>query len=221
MQAQAEEECSHLVRLLPPTEAALLDWAINLMADVAQLEHLNKMNARNIAMVFAPNMTQMSDPLTALMYAVQVMNFLKTLIVKTMRQREDSIVESDPTVEPPPSDDGGDHRHHTTVKAMNKEEECEIREEGDGIEHHANDRFGDVMSSRGSMRSILEGGRSHLRIPRSKSGQVRSWNHVKKGSKKHIASQSEIYHIGEGERSREVSVFRRVNSCTERREAWR
>uniref|UniRef100_A0A2N9J976 Rho-GAP domain-containing protein n=1 Tax=Fagus sylvatica TaxID=28930 RepID=A0A2N9J976_FAGSY len=58
MQSQSEEECTQLVQLLPPTEAALLDWAINLMADVAQLEHLNKMNARNVAMVFAPNMTQ-------------------------------------------------------------------------------------------------------------------------------------------------------------------
>lgn len=61
MQSQTEEECAQLARLLPPTEAALLDWAINLMADVAQLEHLNKMNARNIAMVFAPNMTQVSN----------------------------------------------------------------------------------------------------------------------------------------------------------------
>lgn len=58
MRAQSEEECVQLVRLLPPTEAALLDWAINLMTDVAQLESFNKMNARNIAMVFAPNMTQ-------------------------------------------------------------------------------------------------------------------------------------------------------------------
>ncbi|KAL5701038.1 Rho GTPase-activating protein 2 [Ranunculus cassubicifolius] len=55
------------------------------MADVVEEEELNKMNARNIAMVFAPNMTQMSDPLTALMHAVQVMNLLKTLIIKTLR----------------------------------------------------------------------------------------------------------------------------------------
>ena len=41
-------------------ETALLDWAINLMADVVEHEHFNKMNARNIAMVFAPNMTQVT-----------------------------------------------------------------------------------------------------------------------------------------------------------------
>jgi len=60
MQSQTEEECTRLARILPPTEAALLDWAINLMADVAQFEDLNKMNARNVAMVFAPNMTHVS-----------------------------------------------------------------------------------------------------------------------------------------------------------------
>ncbi|EEF32047.1 gtpase activating protein, putative [Ricinus communis] len=107
MQSQLEEECVQLARLLPPTEAALLDWAINLMADVAQMEHLNKMNARNVAMVFAPNMTQMSDPLTALMYAVQVMNFLKTLIIRTLRAREESVLEPAPVSHLEPSDENG------------------------------------------------------------------------------------------------------------------
>lgn len=88
MHCNTEEECVRLVDLLPHTEAALLDWAINLMVDVVQYECQNKMNARNIAMVFAPNMTQMADPLTALIHAVQVMNFLKTLIHKTLRERE-------------------------------------------------------------------------------------------------------------------------------------
>lgn len=60
MRCQTEEDYAELVKLLPPTEYALLDWAINLMADVVQQEHLNKMDARNIAMVFAPNMTQAS-----------------------------------------------------------------------------------------------------------------------------------------------------------------
>ncbi|XP_041992328.1 rho GTPase-activating protein 5-like [Salvia splendens] len=93
MQFQSEDDCDALIRLLPPTEAALLDWAINLMADVVQQELFNKMNSHNIAMVFAPNMTQMADPLTALMYAVQVIKFLKTLIEKTLREREESVIE--------------------------------------------------------------------------------------------------------------------------------
>lgn len=57
MRCNTEEDCTKLAELLPPTEAALLDWAINLMADVVEHEQFNKMNARNIAMVFAPNMT--------------------------------------------------------------------------------------------------------------------------------------------------------------------
>ncbi|KAJ4971350.1 hypothetical protein NE237_004449 [Protea cynaroides] len=107
--SQSEEECIQLVRLLPPTQAALLDWAINLMADIVQVEHLNKMNARNVAMVFAPNMTQMADPLTALMYAVQVMNFLKTLIIKTLKERGESVVETDSASHLEPSDENGHH----------------------------------------------------------------------------------------------------------------
>ncbi|XP_044504037.1 rho GTPase-activating protein 2-like [Mangifera indica] len=90
LDCNTEEESVELVKQLRPTEAALLNWAVELMADVVEEEESNKMNARNIAMVFAPNMTQMSDPLTALMHAVQVMNLLKTLITKSLREREDT-----------------------------------------------------------------------------------------------------------------------------------
>ena len=55
MHCNTEEECSHLASTLPPIEAALLEWAINLMADVVENESYNKMNA-----VFAPNMTKVS-----------------------------------------------------------------------------------------------------------------------------------------------------------------
>jgi len=61
MHCNTEEECALLASMLPPVEAALLDWAINLMADVVEHESHNKMNARNIAMVFAPNMTQVTS----------------------------------------------------------------------------------------------------------------------------------------------------------------
>ncbi|XP_048441461.1 rho GTPase-activating protein 2-like isoform X2 [Pyrus x bretschneideri] len=57
LQCNTEEESVKLVKQLKPTEAALLNWAVNLMVDVVE-EELNKMNARNIAMVFSPNMTQ-------------------------------------------------------------------------------------------------------------------------------------------------------------------
>lgn len=49
----------------------------------------------------------MADPLTALMYAVQVMNFLKTLILKTLRERKDSVVEPSPACRLEPSDENG------------------------------------------------------------------------------------------------------------------
>ncbi|WZZ83822.1 hypothetical protein YC2023_104394 [Brassica napus] len=88
MQCESDDDFVKVVRLLPQTEASLLNWAINLMADVVQFEHVNKMNSRNLALVFAPNMSKMADPLTALMYAVQVMKLLKSLTEKTLGERE-------------------------------------------------------------------------------------------------------------------------------------
>ncbi|KAI3694012.1 hypothetical protein L1987_76970 [Smallanthus sonchifolius] len=90
MRCNTEDECTSLAKSLPQTEAGLLDWTVNLMADVVKYEPQNKMNSHNIAMVFAPNMTQMDNPLTALIHAVQVMNFLKKLVIKTLRGREES-----------------------------------------------------------------------------------------------------------------------------------
>lgn len=58
LQCNTEEEAVELIKQLKPTETALLNWAVDLMADVVEHEESNKMNARNIAMVFAPNMTQ-------------------------------------------------------------------------------------------------------------------------------------------------------------------
>lgn len=58
LQCSSEDDYIVLVKQLKPMETALLNWAIDLMADVVEDEDCNKMNARNIAMVFAPNMTQ-------------------------------------------------------------------------------------------------------------------------------------------------------------------
>lgn len=91
IQCNTEEDYARLVGLLPPTEAALFDWVVNLMADVVEQERYNKMNARNIAMVFAPNMTKVADPLVALIHAVHVMNFLNAVIRKTLVERDGKV----------------------------------------------------------------------------------------------------------------------------------
>ncbi|GAA0162466.1 cytoskeletal protein [Lithospermum erythrorhizon] len=114
-----EQEFVELVEQLEPTETALLKWAIDLMADIVEHEDSNKMNARNIAMVFAPNMTQMSDPLTALMHAVQVMNLLKSLILKTLREREETSAAGEYS----PMSSGSSNRQ--------TDEECDSQQEMD------------------------------------------------------------------------------------------
>lgn len=63
LQCNTEEEAVELIKQLKPTESALLNWAVDLMADVVEHEESNKMNARNIAMVFSPNMTQVTQNL--------------------------------------------------------------------------------------------------------------------------------------------------------------
>ncbi|KAI3732864.1 hypothetical protein L1987_64074 [Smallanthus sonchifolius] len=231
MQAQSEEECARLVRLLPPTEASLMNWAVNLMADVAQLENLNKMNARNIAMVFAPNMTQMADPLTALMYAVQVMNFLKTLIVKTLREREDVIVEAGPASRFDHFDENnGPHcSFQRTVDGTNEVDEVnkeyqDFSVKEPTLESHENFCCDELTSESQSQTTVseersevvvIEGGArmvdSGVRVVQaSKSSNLQSSNSSqKKGLRKNV------------EKSKGSTIVSRLNSRTERIEAWR
>lgn len=68
---------------------------------------------------------QMLDPLTALMYAVQVMNFLKTLIMKTLKDRKESRDKLVPASNPSPRDHNGDQsssRQLLHLMKANKEE---------------------------------------------------------------------------------------------------
>nr|GME15082.1 rho GTPase-activating protein 5-like [Ipomoea batatas] len=256
MHAQSEEECVRLVRLLPPTEASLLDWAINLMADVAEMEQLNKMNARNIAMVFAPNMTQMADPLTALMYAVQVMNFLKILIERTLQDREECIIEAGPAPDLEPFDENG---HHSTAHPTTQEENESDRDEeqnvqpektssdgateeeaaasgflssienilpgGNGNNVRDDDHPGEILNQSDETRDGSEGGnavttsvRVQSKPRRAKSTQSSSSN-PKKASNKRIIS--ELQAVKNAEKNKEVSILDRLNSQTERIEAWR
>lgn len=86
---------------------------------------------------------QMSDPLTALMHAVQVMNLLKTLITKTLREREEandggyspsSSLSSRQSEEEEEYD--SQHEMETSCESASDEEEEEEEEEQDrdGVE---------------------------------------------------------------------------------------
>ncbi|CAL5334507.1 unnamed protein product [Camellia sinensis] len=244
MQAQSESECARLARRLPPTEAALLDWAINLMADVAQLENFNKMNARNIAMVFAPNMTQMADPLTALMYAVQVMNFLKTLTVKTMRERADSVVEQPHTSQTDPSDENGHHSYPQSLfnEVDDENEEVQVfftKEPSsessahrlDGDSKTENETYGgkgrsvDNCPREFANDTLTEGGSSspnggaQLNTRKKKTGQSSNTN-IKRGSKN--VNERVVVHVAMPmEKSRGTAIASRLNSRRDRVEAWR
>ena len=66
----------------------------------------------------------MADPLTALMYAVQVMNFLKMLILRTLRERKDSVVDPSPARHLEPYDENGHQSSsQTCIKDTAQEDE--------------------------------------------------------------------------------------------------
>jgi len=69
----------------------------------------------------------MSDPLTALMHAVQVMNFLKTLILRTLRERDDAATGGAYT---PYSSPASSSRHDAAECCYNSEQDmdrsCEL-----------------------------------------------------------------------------------------------
>ncbi|KAH6836783.1 Rho GTPase activating protein with PAK-box/P21-Rho-binding domain-containing protein [Perilla frutescens var. hirtella] len=221
MQCQSEEDCDALVRLLPPTEAALLDWAINLMADVAQQENFNKMNARNIAMVFAPNMTQMADPLTALMYAVQVMNFLKTLIEKTLREREDSVMEPTSVPNLESSDDNGNQScsrlQQDSRAETNKETTHEFLAEDPSSDTDTDEDYHSYSTCCEESDGSVSCGTPQVHVVasvREKNIDTRSLTKSQSKSDRQQAAASAT-------KVESKSNLRRINSMTEWFEAWR
>ncbi|XP_010556801.1 PREDICTED: rho GTPase-activating protein 2-like [Tarenaya hassleriana] len=145
LNCNTEEESVELIKQLKPTESALLNWAIDLMADVVEEEESNKMNARNIAMVFAPNMTQMTDPLTALMHAVQVMNLLKTLIMKALAEREEAATAS-VGYSPSQTDDESDNPQDMDISCDSQGTDSEYGDEQENHSHSIHEDEDDIES---------------------------------------------------------------------------
>lgn len=61
----------------------------------------------------------MADPLTALMHAVQVMNFLRMLILKTLKERQDSSFDNELAFSADPSDENGCDNPRYNLKTCN------------------------------------------------------------------------------------------------------
>ncbi|KAH0449952.1 hypothetical protein IEQ34_020644 [Dendrobium chrysotoxum] len=242
MQCQTEEDCGQLAKGLPPTEASLLNWAINLMTDVVQEEHENKMNARNVALVFAPNMTQMADPLTALMYAVQVMNFLKMLILKTLKERQGSVLEDYKTPHPDPHDENGHQRHVLQLGVQYEEKADQAFISEDPIlddpsllpeENYSKDAVvesNDAALQELAVKGITEASTTdletaaeiltkvHVNSRRTRTGQAS--NSKQKKSRK-FSRQSTSKSSTQAEKSKATTIVSRINSKSERVEAWR
>ncbi|CAM0874516.1 unnamed protein product [Alopecurus aequalis] len=247
MQCQSEEDCARVAKCLPPTEAALLDWAVNLMADVVQEEQINKMNDRNVAMVFAPNMTQMADPLTALMYAVQVMNFLKMLIQKTLKDRGESNLEDASLPQKDPSDENG--HQNPSLASDSQPEELSRRpsfvkeepllyspthspeDEPSGIKPAEGDPVACVVQTSDVLTS-MESSASCSRPPLAASSTIDDATAVNslqgRGSRSLTSRRTRkgkrqcgTPTVPLAEKSRSTSIVSRINSRVERIEAWR
>ncbi|KAL5204721.1 hypothetical protein ABZP36_009592 [Zizania latifolia] len=221
MQCQSEEDCARVAECLPPPEAALLEWAVNLMADVVQEEQINKMNARNIAMVFAPNMTQMADPLTALMYAVQVMNFLKMLIQKTLKDREESNLDDASLPHKDSTDESGHHKPCLPLESQSP------HEEGSRRPSFANEE--PLLNSPAHSASIAQTSEVPTSIERQSARSPHAVNSIQHKGSHSLNSrrtrkgkgQSGTSAIPLAEKSRGTSIVSRINSKIERIEAWR
>lgn len=183
---------------------------------------------------------QMLDPLTALMYAVQVMNFLKTLIVKTLRGRQDSLVEPGPKKQTEPSDEDG---YHSALKPINletneeeeeEEEQDKLAKEAESSQNHSSSTQSEsrtrnddsnflssienILSDENGDRGCNNSAKSQPRSRRTRNGGA------KKGSRKQSTAQTVVVHVDDDqseEKKKEPSIISRVNSHAERVEVWR
>lgn len=190
---------------------------------------------------------QMADPLTALMYAVQVMNFLKTLIVKTLRDREESIAESThASCLEPSNEDGHQSSSRLCVEEANEEdkgdEERVFVAEGLALDSASHPTITDPVAENlptitemvtpGGNQSLVDNcpcevvsqvtgpsGRVRRNASKSKTGQS-SFSSFKKGSKKVNEGLTSLV-AGPAEKAKGPGIVGRINSRTELFEAWR
>lgn len=175
----------------------------------------------------------MADPLTALMYAVQVMNFLRTLIEKTLREREDHVIEQASALNTEPSGDNG-HETYSRVDGVIPAESIEetmqqafvVDDPGSqsGTEaNQINTITDDHYNSYSSSTEESDGGESCetpgkvINGPLNESQQ--SSNSTQMKSESRIDDQQAVEIATKLNKG--LSNLSRINSITERCEAWR
>merc|ERR1711871_146619 len=79
-------ECMQLLSTFPPAQKGLTVWLLQLLAEVAARGEHNKMSAKSLSIVIAPNLYELpaeveaSDPMAALTYAQKMASFLCKLL---------------------------------------------------------------------------------------------------------------------------------------------
>ncbi|GMP88422.1 hypothetical protein CsSME_00040417 [Camellia sinensis var. sinensis] len=169
----------------------------------------------------------MADPLTALMYAVQVMNFLKSLIVKTLRDREDSLVEPARVSHLEPSDENGHHSPSQPFLEDSAQENDDLEPSFIAQEPALEKAHSDSTSVGESFEdcetpiqidTVVNEIEAKLINGLKSSGQS-SVSNLGKGLG--IGQQTVLQVMGLSEKSKEISNLSRINSRTQRIEAWR
>lgn len=184
----------------------------------------------------------MADPLTALMYAVQVMNFLKMLILKTIKERQEQNLDhvslpgadladqnGDQTPQLPLNGSTTDNEEPKPEKPFLSEDpslsessprhpdEKENLEMKDVQIAHDNELSGGPLQNEGSTSDATNVINVNLNSLR-KSKVPRSPSHRRSRKGK---GQSVVRTMVPGEKSKGTSIVSRINSKNERIEAWR
>ncbi|KAE8726661.1 Detected protein of unknown function [Hibiscus syriacus] len=185
------------------------------------------MNARNIAMVFAPNMTQM-------------MNLFKALVIRVLKEREDSMIDSTPISPLEPSDKNGRQSYAQLDRDVNNKVKNESEGDDAFVAHSAEEN---LMTNRNNSKSFLICSGNRSPVDNIVASQVKTsandlvegsfWSvsekrrngqsslpSLKKGSKK-AKEQSTECEPGAEQRSKGTLITNRINSRTELSEAWR
>ncbi|KAK3260917.1 hypothetical protein CYMTET_30149, partial [Cymbomonas tetramitiformis] len=79
-----------LAMRLPDQERALLEWLIDILAEVAAASDINKMTPKNLGLVVAPSLKRNGDPIQMLLSAGKIAEMVAFLIEMRLAMTEDT-----------------------------------------------------------------------------------------------------------------------------------